>query len=203
MVEKLIIFTRYPEAGRTKTRLIPVLGAVGAAVLQQQMTELTIAKCRKLVAIRNLSFEVFFHGGDRKLMQKWLGDELIYHPQGMGDLGVKMGQAFDQAFHFGIDRMVIIGTDCPELTVDILNEAFNSLNDRDLVLGEARDGGYYLIGLSRLIPDLFVEIDWGTEVVFRQTKKVAEKLNLAVAYLPILNDIDRPEDLEIYSTVDY
>jgi uncharacterized protein len=203
MAEKLVIFTRYPEAGKTKTRLIPVLGAIGAAVLQQQMTELTIAKCRKLINIRDLSIEIWFHGGDRKLMQKWLGNELMYQPQGTGNLGAKMSQAFATAFQSEIDRMVIIGTDCPELTADILNDAFNSLSDRDLVLGEARDGGYYLIGLSRLIPDLFVEIDWGTEVVFKQTKQVAEKLNLTVAYLPILNDIDRPEDLEIqpFSTI--
>jgi uncharacterized protein len=203
MAEKLVIFTRYPEAGKTKTRLIPVLGAIGAAVLQQQMTELTIAKCRKLINIRDLSIEIWFHGGDRKLMQKWLGNELVYKPQGSGNLGAKMSQAFATAFQSEIDRMVIIGTDCPELTVDILNDAFNSLSNRDLVLGEARDGGYYLIGLSRLISDLFIEIDWGTEVVFRQTKQVAEKLNLTITYLPILNDIDRPEDLEIYSTVDY
>jgi uncharacterized protein len=203
MTEKLIIFTRYPEAGKTKTRLIPILGAEGAAVLHQQMTELTIAKCRKLVTIRNLSIEVFFHGGDRQLMQEWLGNELIYHPQGTGDLGAKMCRACDRAFHSGIDRMVIVGTDCPELTVEILNEAFDRLIDRDLVLGEAKDGGYYLIGLSRPIPHLFVEIDWGTEVVFQQTQKIANKLNLTIAYLPILNDVDRPEDLEIYSTVDY
>jgi uncharacterized protein len=197
MTERLIIFTRYPEAGTTKTRLIPLLGAEGAAIWQKKMTELTIVKCRKLLEIRDISIEVFFSGGDRSLMQEWLGKDLVYQHQGQGDLGEKIRRAFDISFQSGSERTAIIGTDCPELTVEILTEMFDRLKSRDVVLGEAKDGGYYTIGLTRSIQALFIDIDWGTEVVFKQTQKKAEQLNLSVAYLPILNDVDRPEDLEI------
>jgi hypothetical protein len=197
MTEKLIIFTRYPEAGTTKTRLIPMLGAEGAAIWQKKMTELTIIECRKLLEIRDISIEVFFAGGDLSLMREWLGKDLIYQPQGKGDLGEKMRRAFDLSFRSGNKRTAIIGTDCPELTVEILTEMFDRLKNRDVVLGAAKDGGYYTIGLAHLIDELFINIDWGTEVVFQQTQKKVQQLNLSVAYLPILSDVDRPEDLEI------
>jgi hypothetical protein len=90
---------------------------------------------------------------------------------------------------------VIIGTDCPDLTIEILTQAFEALKQHDLVLGPAADGGYYLIGLRRLLPELFVEVSWGTSQVRQQTVEIAQSLDLAIAFLPLLNDIDRPEDL--------
>ncbi|MEM9510943.1 MAG: DUF2064 domain-containing protein, partial [Cyanobacteria bacterium P01_E01_bin.35] len=80
----------------------------------------------------------------------------------------------------------------------ILNQAYNSLQDHDLVLGVAEDGGYYLIGLNQVQPQLFCNIDWGTERVLNQTRNIAENLNLDVHYLPALSDVDRPEDLPIW-----
>jgi uncharacterized protein len=198
MTEKLIVFTRYPEAGKTKTRLIPVLGAEGAASLQRNMTESTLVQAEKLLASRHLSIEMFFAGGDQELMKNWLGDRLIYRPQSTGDLGVKMQQAIAETFASSATKIVIIGTDCPKLTPAILDSAFASLTSHDLVLGKTEDGGYYLIGLSRPIPQLFIDIAWGTELVFQQTVNIAKELNLTVAYLPILYDLDRPEDLERY-----
>jgi uncharacterized protein len=195
MAEKLLIFTRYPEAGKTKTRLIPLLGAEGAAQWQRKMTESTIEECRKLQDLRGISIEVYYHGGSIELMQSWLGCQLTYQPQLAGDLGVKMSGAFDRAFESGCDRIMIIGTDCPQLTAVILERGFDSLKTNDLVLGEATDGGYYAIGLSRYIPDLFSDIPWGTATVAQKTQNIAKQLDLSIAYLPVLNDVDRPEDL--------
>jgi rSAM/selenodomain-associated transferase 1 len=194
----LIVFTRYPEAGKTKTRLIPVLGEEGAAKLQQQMTEHTLAQVRKLQVSWGVSVVVYFAGGDVQQMQSWLGEAFSYHPQDHGDLGDRLQSALATAFNNGMNRVVIIGIDCPSLQTPIMEQAFKALSEQDLVLGPAEDGGYYLIGLRRLIPELFKGIDWGTSEVLQQTVKVAQQQDLAIAYLPTLADIDRPEDLWIW-----
>lgn len=195
MSECLIIFTRYPEPGKTKTRLIPALGAEGAATLQRQMTEHTLAQVKELQAKRLVSVEVYFVGGNQQLMQSWLGTSVIYRQQGDGDLGRRMAIAFQTALEAGKQRVVVIGTDCPDLKAELMVKAFHALEQHDLVLGPAQDGGYYLIGLCRLIPELFTGISWSTAEVLQQTMSIAQRLELAVAYLPRLSDVDRPEDL--------
>lgn len=199
----LIVFTRYPEVGKTKTRLIPALGAAGAATLQRQMTEFTLKQVEKLVqrrqgGLNSLSVEIRFAGGDRTLMQDWLGSRWSYQPQATGDLGEKLQQAFQAAFEAGSQRIVTIGIDCPELDAVTLAQAFQALQEHDLVLGPATDGGYYLIGLRSLMPELFSGVDWGTERVFQQTMAVAESKGVAIATLTPLTDVDRPEDLPIW-----
>jgi uncharacterized protein len=201
--QALIIFTRYPEAGKTKTRLIPVLGKEAAANLQRRLTEYTLKQARYLRQLKEIEVIVYFSGGNDNLMEDWLGDDLNYLAQVEGDLGVKMRSAFANTFQKNSERVVIIGTDCPSIDCQILASAFDTLQDCDLVLGEAVDGGYYLIGLSKLFPELFSNINWGTNKVFATTQSIAEKLNLAVAYLPILRDIDRPEDLSFIKLIDY
>lgn len=195
MSECLIIFTRYPEPGKTKTRLIPALGAEGAATLQRQMTEHTLDQVKELQAKRLVSVEVYFVGGNQQLMQSWLGTSVIYRQQGDGDLGRRMAIAFQTALEAGKQRVVVIGTDCPDLKAEVMVKAFHALEQHDLVLGPAQDGGYYLIGLCRLIPELFTGISWSTAEVLQQTMSIAQRLELAVAYLPRLSDVDRPEDL--------
>ncbi|MDF5718706.1 MAG: TIGR04282 family arsenosugar biosynthesis glycosyltransferase [Rhizonema sp. NSF051] len=195
--QHLIIFTRYPEAGKTKTRMIPALGTKGAADLHRQMTEHTLTQVKQLQS-NAISFEVRFAGGDLQLMQGWLGSDSIYQSQGDGDLGQRMARSLLSAFQSGAEKAVLIGTDCPDVNADILAEAFAKLHHYNLVLGPAMDGGYYLVGLQYPIPELFIDIDWGTAKVLQQTVKIAENLNLSVVYLPYLADIDRPEDLPIW-----
>ncbi|VEP16404.1 conserved hypothetical protein [Hyella patelloides LEGE 07179] len=202
MKETLIIFSRYPEPGKTKTRMIPALGAEGAANLQRRLSEHTLKQSGDLKQFREIDIVVYFTGGNIDLMQNWLGDDVNYFPQIEGDLGIKMRSAFADNFAKDRERIVIIGIDCPGVDCNILELAFNDLQNNDLVLGAAEDGGYYLIGLSKLVPELFIDIAWGTDRVFAQTKSIAEKLDLAVAYLPTLRDIDRPEDLELMKLVD-
>jgi uncharacterized protein len=205
--QHLIIFTRYPEANRTKTRMIPLLGAEGAANLQRQMTEYTLSTVQQLQAFVNVSVEVRFAGGNLQLMQTWLGDNLlgdnlIYQPQGEGDLGEKMMRSLSDSFHAGAKKTIIIGTDCPGIDSQLLHAAFVHLDNFDLVLGPAIDGGYYLIGLQYSVREVFAElfqnIDWGTSQVFQQTVNIAQKLKLSSIYLQPLADVDRPEDLEIW-----
>ncbi|PSB47483.1 hypothetical protein C7B67_19015 [filamentous cyanobacterium Phorm 6] len=195
MSEKLIVFTRYPEPGITKTRLIPVLGKAGAANLHRLMAQRTIARALSLQNSRQLSVEIHHTGDSQQQMQDWLGTDLIYQNQIDGDLGARMAAAFQNSFDSGVDKVAIIGTDCPDLKAEILAQAFDELSDRDLVLGPAKDGGYYLIGMRRAIPELFEGIKWGTSEVFASTRAIAQNLSLNIAVLPILADIDLPEDL--------
>jgi uncharacterized protein len=197
MKQTLIIFTRYPEAGKAKTRLIPILGKEGAAKLQRRLTEYTVKQAQNFRQLKEIEVIVYFTGGNINLMQDWLGNDLNYLPQVEGDLGIKMRSAFADTFQKNSERIVIIGTDCPSIDCQILASAFDALQDDDLVLGEAVDGGYYLIGLSKLFPELFSNINWGTNQVFAATQSIAKKLDLGIAYLPILRDLDRPEDLSL------
>ena len=196
--QHLIIFTRYPQPGKTKTRLIPALGAEGAANLQRQMSEYTLSKVKKFQESTEISFEVRFAGGNLQLMQNWLGTELNYQLQGEGDLGKRMENSFLSAFNQGAREVVIIGIDCPGVNAEVLAKAFQKIQNCDILLGPAVDGGYYLIGLKRVIGKLFTNIDWGTARVLQQTVDIAQKLSLSVAYLQTLADVDIPEDLPIW-----
>ncbi|ALF51710.1 hypothetical protein ACX27_00810 [Nostoc piscinale CENA21] len=199
--QHLIIFTRYPEPGKTKTRLIPALGSVGAANLQQQMTEYTLLQVAELQKAIGVSVELRFAGGSLELMQDWLGWELLYASQGEGDLGTRMARSLVDAFRKNAEYVIIIGSDCPGVTSQILATAFQQLQTVDLVIGPAIDGGYYLIGVRRFIPELFDNIDWGTSQVLQQTIDIAAKLGVLSIYLPTLADVDRPEDLLIWQEV--
>ena len=119
----LIIFTRYPEPGRVKTRLIPSLGADSAARLHRRMTELALARAQVLMERRLVSLEVRYEGGDERRMDEWLGLDVECRPQGEGDLGQRMARAFSDAFRTGAERVVIIGTDCPGLSAEIAEQA--------------------------------------------------------------------------------
>ncbi|YAI81270.1 MAG: TIGR04282 family arsenosugar biosynthesis glycosyltransferase [cyanobacterium endosymbiont of Rhopalodia sterrenbergii] len=193
---RLIVFTRYPEPKKNKTRLIPALGAKGAAELQLQLTEYTITKVRKLM--KEISAAVYYTEASKEVMASWLGNDLIYCPQHEEDLGNRMKLAFENSFKSKFSRVVIIGIDCPDLNIKIIMNAFKLLDKNDLVLGEASDGGYYLIGLRKIIPELFQNIPWGTNEVLSKTKIIARQLELNTFILPILSDIDRPEDLAIW-----
>ena len=201
--ERLIIFTRYPEPGKTKTRLIPVLGEHGAAELQRQMTEHLISKSGKLSPSLTFSIEIRYEGGNESLIQNWLGPEFIYAPQPQGHIGRRMRCAFEEAFQSGVETAVIIGTDIPGITTAILKNAFEKLYHHDLVFGPARDGGYYLIGIKKsswpkATPLLFEKIPWGTASVLSKTLAVAEKMALSHILLETLDDVDRPEDLAVW-----
>ncbi len=201
MLPVLIIFTRFPEPGKSKTRLIPVLGAVGAARLHEEMTRHTLRTAAELAQGYPVQVEVHFAGGDVALMQQVFGKGFHYRPQVAGDLGQKMQTALKVALRSGADRALVIGTDCPELNAPRLRHAFEVLAGRELVLGPALDGGYYLIGCKRVWPELFADIPWGTEEVWRKTLAAALDLGLDPYILEPLPDVDRPEDLPIWEAV--
>ena len=194
--DRLILFSRYPEPGRAKTRLIPLLGPEQAAAVQREMTAHTVRTARCLAARIGAVVEVRFDGATKSRMRQWLGRGLGYQLQGEGDRGRRIARAFNDAFALGDRRVVIIGCDSPELDARLLGRAFEALDQVDLVIGPARDGGYYLVGLRAPAPELFREIAWGSEHVLEQTLRGASRQDLTL--LPELDDVDRPEDLRIW-----
>jgi hypothetical protein len=194
----LIYFTRYPEPGTTKTRLIPTLGQEGAAALQRAMTRHTLLHSPP--PRPDVDVQVQYTGAERPVLREWLGPEYLYAPQGEGNLGDRIARAVEEGFHQAYGKVVLCGTDCPALCSRHTMEAFDALDVAELVLGPATDGGYYLIGLSMQgspveIAQLFEGVVWGTGEVRAQTLANAEKLGLTVELLDELSDVDEPEDL--------
>jgi rSAM/selenodomain-associated transferase 1 len=144
-----------------------------------------------------ITARVAYEGAAANEMSAWLGDDRDYVAQSDGDLGERMSAAFADAFREGAGRVVVIGTDCPALSPDHLAEAFEALGNHEVVLGPARDGGYYLVGLSRPADALFTDIPWGTESVLQATMERAEAVGLTQCCLQTLGDVDRPEDLPL------
>ncbi len=203
ITEQLILFTRYPEAGVTKTRLIPALGPAGAADLQRRMTAHVLAQAEGLAHARRMAIEVRFEGGTEDHMRDWLGSGHCYRRQGTGDIGGRMQRALSDAFNAGVERAVLIGSDIPGITATILAAAFDHLHSADLVLGPAKDGGYYLVGLRHAVwagvaDKLFHNVPWGTERVLAATQEKIDTLRLEAVLLETLADVDRPEDLVIW-----
>ena len=197
-LSRLIVFTRFPEPGESKTRLIPALGAAGAAELQRQMVEYTLRWAKELRDRLPLSIEIRCTGRPLEPFRRWLGSTFLYAEQGDGDLGQRMLRALQDAFRMKVKKVLLIGTDVPDLSANLIEGALILLNSSDLVLGPADDGGYYLIGLRREVPQLFQDIPWGTEGVLRKTQHLAQAANLSYSLLPSLPDVDRPEDLPIW-----
>ena len=198
---RLVIFTRYPQPGQAKTRLIPALGPEGAARLQRDMTEHLLATVDPRVAAGDLDLTVCYTGGDLDDLKTWIGPERDYRDQGPGDLGARMHRAFTTTLQAPTDAALIVGTDCPEITAEIIEQAFAALTSHDVVYGPAHDGGYYLVGLRRPDLSLFEPIDWGTDRVLASSLEQARAAGLSVALLPTLTDIDRPEDLPTWDHI--
>jgi len=198
--ENIILFTKYPIAGKSKTRLIPALGSQGAAQLQQQMTYAVTSKLKQFSTKNCCSLEIHYEGGNTKIMQEWLGTSLVFKKQSQGDLGQRMASAI--AIHLGKHQaIVLVGSDCPDIDATILDNAFSALKNHTVVLGPTFDGGYYLVGVQGTLAKeslcfLFSGIEWGEERVLSQSLSRVKKLNLSYHLLKKLHDIDTPEDLK-------
>ncbi len=191
---RILIFTRYPVPGKTKTRLIPKLGPIGAAQLHRLLAEEIFSTAKSFAAGDKAEVICCFDGADEKQIQRWLHGEIPLWPQEAGDIGRRMLLSFSRAFQEGSGPVVLAGSDIFKLETRHFDEAFDALRTRDLVLGPSVDGGYFLVGMNRRI-DVFKGIDWGTGQVFRQTLDRARQMGLSVHALGLLPDIDTPEDL--------
>lgn len=201
---RLILFARFPVAGKVKTRLIPALGAEGAAALHRRLVLRTLRTAHAVCQSQKVELEIRFAGdleNEIRHWQHWLGDGWLCRPQCAGDLGQRMAGAFADSFGEGSPATVVIGSDCPTLTPEILADVLDALKSKPVVFGPATDGGYYLIGLTRRIPELFQDIAWGTEKVLAQTRQILERTGQPFALLQPLDDLDRPEDVASWKSL--
>jgi rSAM/selenodomain-associated transferase 1 len=188
----LIIFTRAPELGYVKTRLAAELGAGAALSIYRMLAQRVISAVR---GAGSYSLRVVYTPPRAEsTMREWLGPSMDLQAQAPGDLGERMAAAIADATSAGAERVVVIGTDCPDVTADVVKEAFTLLDAADVVLGPASDGGYYLIGMSRIHSPLFAGVPWSSPDTLRVTLERARACGLSVALLEERRDIDTAAD---------
>jgi rSAM/selenodomain-associated transferase 1 len=190
---KLLIFSKAPEPGRVKTRLIPALGATAATQLYKRLLDSCVAMSinAQLCPVALCCSPSIAHAHFRQLRERYRV-ELEQQPQ--GDLGQRMSQAFQTALQHS-NPVLLVGADCPSLCAHDLETALEQLaSGVDVVLGPARDGGYYLVGIHTHHPRIFEDIPWGTPAVLEVTRKRLQEQELACHYLPLRSDLDTPAD---------
>ncbi len=188
--EKLIVFVKAPRPGTVKTRLAEAIGAESACAAYRRIVATLLSQLQSLNAV-----ELCFTPDDAAdQVRGWLKDGWNSSPQAQGDLGQRLQSAFARAFDTGAKRVVVIGSDCPAVTDKDILEAWEILRTADVALGPATDGGYWLIGLREVHPELFRGIPWSTEKVFAQTLERIRRSGLRVQLLRELTDVDTEGD---------
>ena len=194
---RLLIFAKSPLPGEVKTRLQPEYSVEQSLALHKMLVKNTLEVTRELVNIdielcctpnRNAMFFLQCENQFPVTLTDQLGD----------DLGERMAFALSRALQTN-EKVIIIGTDCPDLDETYLYQAFESLNEHDVVIGPAADGGYVLLGLKRFSLELFSGFSWGSDSVLKQTRDVLKKLDWSWQELEVRHDLDRPEDLQRFT----
>lgn len=190
MSQALIVFCKAPVLNEVKTRLAHSVGPKTALYFYQKLLEHTLTVTHSANWTRIISYNKPFHhtrftDNDSFIVQKGI------------DLGAKMEHTLSEAFKQKHQKVIIVGSDIPELTNEVICEAFNALNAHDVVLGPTKDGGYYLLGLKRIFTEFFAStIPWSTPKVFEKTTQICLENNLSYFTLQQLSDIDNQTDLQ-------
>ena len=192
-MNNIIIFIKNPVLGKVKTRLAATVGDQKALEIYQRLLDVT----RKTVTKVNAKYHLFY-SDVIDMDDNWDIQDFDKYLQQGNDLGERMSSAFRNIFSqndaSALQKVVIIGSDCPALTPDILEMAFTILGDSDVVVGPTFDGGYYLLGIKEYNPALFENISWSTDAVYQETNDKSRELQLNIADLPTLSDIDNEAD---------
>jgi rSAM/selenodomain-associated transferase 1 len=189
----LIIFIKNPILGKVKTRLAATLGAETALQIYKILCGLT-----QNVALQTAAQSYVFYSDFIDKTDDWAAPFFIKKLQkNVPDLGERMAAAFELIFKINKktrNKILIIGSDCPDITSSLLTTAYESLDKNDIVIGPAQDGGYYLLGMKTLHHELFSNMEWSVNTVLNQTIERAKKSGLSIHLLPILQDIDTEKD---------
>ncbi len=188
ILETLIIFIKNPKLGKVKTRLAATVGDEKALSIYKQLLHFTQKLALSLKVNRAL-----FYSDELILDDDWSNDAFQKNVQEGNDLGERMKNAFQKVLQTN-KKAIIIGSDCAELTSEILENAFEALEKNNFVIGPAKDGGYYLIGMNYFEPSVFENIEWSTEEVLPKTLEKINSLGKNVFLLPALSDTDNEED---------
>ncbi len=189
MKEGLLIFQKNAKLGTVKTRLAATIGDSAAFEAYQLLVNYTHRVAKGSSAHKIL----FFSNHLEENLTAYAQDYRFELRSGEG-LGEKMSNAFQQLFKEKFDRLVIIGTDCAEITTELISRAFEELEASEVVIGPAHDGGYYLLGMRKFIPGLFQGIPWSTDKVASLTTEFLTQNEVSFALLPTLSDVDFEED---------
>ena len=190
--QALMIFIKNPELGKVKTRLAKTIGDERALKVYHAL----LAHTREVV-LQVDAHKILYYSGYKDMQDDWSNDLFEKRLQSPGDLGQRMHQAFETTLKTH-RKVLIIGSDCPKITPQIINQAYLQLADHDFVLGPALDGGYYLLGMNAPEASLFEHIPWSTDQVKQQTINRMSTLGKSYALLPSLPDIDYESDWKNY-----
>jgi len=190
MKKGLIIFVRHPELGKVKTRLAASIGDEATLIIYQKLLQHTFNISNSIDADKHVFYS-------EKVIEDdlWEGERFFKGLQQDTDLGNRMKHAFEKVFEKGYEKVGIIGSDSYELSAQIITDAFERLDQTDIVIGPAKDGGYYLLALKDYVKDIFQNIEWSTGKVLRQTIEVIKQKGYSYALLPLLTDVDTIDDL--------
>jgi rSAM/selenodomain-associated transferase 1 len=189
----LIIFYRNPELGKVKTRLAKTLGDEKALAIYLKLSSHTRAITENLAIDKVIYYSNFVDTEDA-----WPNTTFQKKLQNGNDLGEKMNNAFVEGFQSGYERVCIIGTDCLELSKGIIQQAFDQLVCYDAVIGPAKDGGYYLLGMKKPMPELFENKTWSSDTVATDTIQNFKDLRVSFNQLQVLTDVDEEKDLPFH-----
>lgn len=193
----IIFFVKYPEKGKVKTRLAKIMGDNITVELYKNFVLDLISTIKNA---ESAELNIFFSPANKKeKFIQWLGKNYIYKQQVGNDLGEKMKNAFVEVFKDYYKKVVIIGSDSPDLDSDIFNKAFSSLSRNDVVIGPSFDGGYYLIGFNKetFLSNIFDGIKWSRDRVFEDTMNILKIRKYKVSVLEKCHDVDTIDDLNL------
>ncbi len=186
----LIIFVRHPQLGTVKTRLAATIGDENALKVYQLLLQHTYD------LIKNLPLHIYvYYAGEVMEKDLWSRENIFKKQQNGNNLGDRMGNAFTDVFLNGYEKVIIIGSDCYELTTAIIHRSIHALNENDIVIGPAKDGGYYLLGMKAPFKNVFENMEWSTATVFNKTMEKITADKMKVHILATLSDIDVEGDI--------
>jgi len=186
----ILIFVKNPVKGHVKTRLAKSVGDSKALQVYQSLLQITKNITEELLCNRQVWYSQSVEENDL-----WDRNHYFKFEQKGENLGERMKFAFQQAFEDGYQKAVIIGSDCADLSSDIIDEAFDALENNRVVIGPSEDGGYYLLGMAQFYPFLFNDKSWSQDSVFEQTHNQLIEKSISHYILPVLNDIDNIKDV--------
>jgi len=191
--DEILVFAKYPEPGKCKTRLAAGVGESKAMEIYRALLNHTLGVVRSTSFRKTLLADPADRAADGAA---WAPGMDAYRAQASGDLGERLAQAFAASFAGGARKVIVIGCDCPQLSKDSLVSSFMALDQADAVLGPTVDGGYYLLGLKESRPSLFQGIPWSTDQVFDKTLNILKFQSLSYISRDAFSDVDTLEDYE-------
>lgn len=183
----LIVFVKNIILGKVKTRLAKTIGDEGAFQIYSELVGITEQETQRVNAIRHIYFS------DVIISSKWENDQKF--TQEGADLGIRMKNAIQNGFDQGFENIIVIGSDLPDISSEVIEKAFEQLQSNDVVFGPAYDGGYYLLGMSQMIPSIFDNKPWSQSNLLECTLDEISEQGKSISLLQTLNDIDTFEDL--------